>query len=204
MFKNKSFVLLILLFTQAKAVWAVTEADIWVPKRFTVAKHKLLSTAVEAERTDRCQRVIQGQISVEKTTKDAYYFIITCRDKRSVSYNLSYSYPVNGAEPILLNEQKVVMPDQEDVIEDVPTITADEAWPLCLADLKSKTKTMLEVSMVEDNPRAGSPGEQLQVFTIPFDAKNPEGSLLRYEANCQVDVDKNLSLKIAPRRPAGS
>ena len=183
--------------------YGVTEADIWVPKRYTIAKHKLLSTAVEAERTDRCVRAVHGQLNVEKTTKEAYYFIITCRDKRSISYNLSYSYPVNGAAPVLLNEQKIIVPELE-VIEDIPTITANEAWPLCIADLKTKIRTMLDVTVIEDNPNPSDEGLQQQDLIIPFEAKNPQGSVLRYQADCSVDVDKNVSLKISPRRLSAS
>ena len=178
---------------------AVTEDDVWVPKRYTIAKHKLLSTAVEAERTERCARVIEGRMSVEKSTAEAYYFIITCRDKKRTSYNLSYSYQVSGAMPILLNEQISKEPEVLEEVE-LPTVSSNEAWPLCLADVKKKTQLMIDVLMLEDNPKPSDVGEPEQEYIIPFEAKNPQGTRLRYQADCKVDVELNVTSKIGIRR----
>lgn len=202
MFRNKLPLCGLILIAYSPLLMAVTESDIWVPKRYTAAKNKLLSTAVEAERTTRCAQVIQGSLVVEKTTPHAYYFVVTCRDKNRKSYNLSYSYPVNGAEPILLNEQFVVAPEPVVIAAESaePTISANRAWPLCIAALKKKTRTMLDVLMLEDNPRPSDDGLARQVFDIPFDAKNPQGLLLKYQGHCEVDAAGELTLAISGRK----
>lgn len=193
------FILVAVLAFNGSVAFSVSEENVWVPKRYTVAKHKLLSTAVEAERTERCERVILGEMSVEKTSDDFYYFIITCRDKARKSYNLSYHYPVAGGAPILLNEQLSKQPEQELEPEN-PTVSRDQAWPLCLASAREKTVRMLDVVIVEDDPSPSDVGLEKQHVVVPFEARNPQGQRLRYQLNCDVDVELNLRSKIGIRR----
>ena len=199
MFRNKLLISTFILVLVSPLAMAVTDTNIWVPKRYTVAKHKLLSTAVEAERTDRCVEVVHGQMSVEKSTKQTYYFIITCRDKNRVSYNLAYTYPVKGVEPTLVHEQQVYVPEVEIEIAAEPTITANEVWPLCIEQLQQKTKLMIDVVITSENPEPSDEGVQNLLLEIPFEAKNPQGVLLKYKGVCEIDIDKNIDMKLAPR-----
>lgn len=199
MFSNKAIFLLVATAFISTSLWAVTEQDVWVPKRYTVAKHKLLSTAVEAERTERCVSAIQGSLNLQKTTKQAYYFVVTCRDKNRHSYNLSYTYPIDGAMPTLVNEQLIVVEVVEEVVVAVPSISANEAWPLCVDTLRHKVRKMLDVQITELNPEPSDEGLPEQVLVILFEAKDPDGFLLRYQGNCVVDLEKNISMKISGR-----
>ncbi|WP_339671350.1 hypothetical protein [Dasania marina] len=200
-FVNKLTVCSLLWLYGSAMAWAITESQIWVPKRYSEAKHKLLSTAVEAERSPRCVTAIQGSMVVEKTTAEAYYFVITCRDKNRKTYNLSYSYPVAGAMPSLLNEQYLFAPEPvvSSLQSAVPMISANAAWPLCITALQKQTRTMLNVLMLEDNPRPSDQGLPEQVFTIPFDAQNPQGLALKYQAHCAVDGQEAITIKIRGR-----
>ncbi|MGK0441392.1 MAG: hypothetical protein ACJA0N_001190, partial [Pseudohongiellaceae bacterium] len=189
MFCNKLFGIFLTMIIFSVSAFAVTDANIWLPKRYTDGKNKLLSTAVEAERTDRCISAILGEINVEKTSADTYYFVITCRDKNQVSYNLSYTYPVNGAMPTLVKEQLVI--EQE---EEASAITADVAWSLCINEIKQKKRTMLGVTISGEAPSQSDERLEIQTFEIPFDAKSPDDILLRYKTNCTVDIGKNVTI----------
>jgi hypothetical protein len=191
--------LLLLLPLAAQAV----DADrLWLPKKYRHAMMKLENTAFNAESSERCTEVTEGRIDVYKSTDQRYYFIITCRDKLRKTYNISYYYPVEGTAPELVNEQKLPEPEPELLAEQepqVPMISGDDAWQLCLAALQKRSAGMLDVLMMEENPEPGMAPKEQYDYEIPLDAKDPRGTRLRYKGVCKVQAPDQVELKIKAR-----
>lgn len=97
---------LTLLLSLSTLGFALDESRLWLPKKYKGLMPKFITAALEAESTERCQKVINGQFVPNKTTEDYYYFVITCRDIERRTYNISYRYPVDGGD-LESTEQKV-------------------------------------------------------------------------------------------------
>lgn len=166
-------------------VLAVDDNRLWLPKKYKYALDSLRSTAMHAESTERCVSVLRGKLHIKKSTAEAYHFIITCRDANRKSYNIPYTYLVEGGVP--------------DAVEDV-RVTGDESWGRCLARLKHKSKNMLSVLMPEDLlPNGYFKGEKFQ-YDIPFEAKDPWGNRLRYMGVCRISGGGAIELSIKVRK----
>lgn len=185
----------------ATTAYGVKAGRLWLPKKYQHAMVKLENTAYLAGATPRCIEVIAGKIDHSKSTADNFHFVITCRDDNRRSFNMVYDYAVNANAPVLVLEQKRPEPEPELLEEEsVPSMTGDEAWLLCIERLQQKTTKMIDVLYMDENPTPGLVDQSVYSFSIPLEAKNPNGERLRYSGLCKVfSGDGATTLKIAPR-----
>ena len=181
---------------------AVKAGRLWLPKKYQFAMVKLENTAYHAETSERCIEVIGGKIDHSKSSMDNFHFVITCRDSKRRSFNMVYNYPADAGQPELLVEQKRPEPEPEELLEEEEAIriSGDEAWALCLDILEKKSKNMIDVLYVDENPTPGLLDQDEYHYTIPLEAKNPSGSRLRYNGVCQSLADGTTTLSIKVRK----
>ena len=116
---------LLILFCLPTVTMALDESRLWLPKKYQSLMPKFITAALEAESTERCQKVINGQFVPNKTTETFYYFVITCRDIERRTYNISYRYPVEGGE-LESTEQKIVRKKEAQVSPETQPSSSDE------------------------------------------------------------------------------
>lgn len=87
-------------------------------------------------------------------------------------------------------------------IEAIPL--EDRVWADCSSALRKKTASMLDVVVHEDpRPEFRDPGTGGGSYTVDFDARNPRGDTLYYQAACDVSAEGATKLRLRPRpRPA--
>lgn len=185
----------------ASSAHAVKAGRLWLPKKYHYAMVKLENTAYLASQTERCTEVLAGKMDQSKSTAGNFHFVITCRDDKRRSFNRVYHYPSDASAPVLVLEQQRPEPEPEVLVEEAqpPGLSGDEAWLLCIDALKKKTKNMIGVLYMDENPTPGLLAQEGYDFIIPLEAKNPGGNRLRYNGVCQVLPDSTTTLKIAPR-----
>ncbi|MEE8058968.1 MAG: hypothetical protein V3T17_14200 [Pseudomonadales bacterium] len=196
---SKSVLRTLLAFTLLSGQWvlAVDENRIWLPKKYSSVKPKLLAAAKEAEETKRCKQVVAGEMIVRKNTDEHYYFVITCRDESYKTYNLSYHYPVTGQTPALVAEQFPKNAKKKEKVEITATgVNKDQAVTLCRNELISSTDTQDGVTVLEDllaDPVADGEGF---LFAIPFTALSELGNETRYRADCWVGKEGKARIEV--------
>jgi hypothetical protein len=196
---NKCIVaaLMVMALGLSQSAWAVDESSIWLPKRYSDIKPKLLAAAREAEKTERCIKVVAGEMIVGKNTEAYFYFVITCRDKDLKTYNLSYHYPVVGDTPEIVAEQRPQNSRQPETI-DVPVsgIDKDQVLGLCeeglLAATDSLDGTAILANLIEEAQELNSAYH----LRLPFTALSELGNEMRYHADCVVSQDGKVSIDL--------
>ncbi len=194
----------------AQSAMAVDESRIWLPKKYSAVKPKLLAAAREAEQTSRCITVVAGEMIVRKNTDEHYYFVITCRDKHYKSYNLTYLYPVVGQTPELVAEQLPKNTKKQQKIDVAETgIDKEQAAVLCRNELVVATDTLDEVTLLEDllvGPSIVQAEGQLEgqvgvqkshfLYVMPFTALSELGNDARYRADCRVSREGKATIEV--------
>ena len=142
-----------------------------------------------------------GKMDHSKSSADNFHFVITCRDDKRRSFNMIYDYAIDANAPVLVLEQQRPEPEPEVLEEEqAPRLTGNEAWALCIDMLQKKSKNMIDVLYMEENPNPALIGQEEYDFSIPLEAKNPSGNRLRYNGLCKVLADSTTTLKIVPRK----
>ncbi|MFA7554033.1 MAG: hypothetical protein WCY88_07265 [Spongiibacteraceae bacterium] len=190
----------------SSTVFAVEQSTVWLPKKYRALKPQLLSTAVLAEKTDRCIKVVGGEMIVSKNTEDYYYFIITCRDQSASTYNLSYLFPVAGNEAELIAEQSSrldmvpVAANEAGLIEtkgleidagaelEKDIFSREDALKVCQDSIAAEAVLIGRVRSegVSVTDLEGNEVAQFR-FQVGFDIKSWSGSVVRYDASCAID-----------------
>lgn len=199
-FTTVSLVLLTVALVSTTA-HAVKPGRLWLPKNYQYAMGKLENTAYLAGTTERCTEVVAGKIDHSKSSADNFHFVITCRDDKRRSFNMIYNYPADAGAPELVFEQQRPEPEPELAASEAEDgLSGDEAWLLCTEVLTKKTKNMIDVLTMDENPTPGLVAQEVYHFTIPFEAKNPSGSRLKYNGLCEVLLDSTTTLTIKVRK----
>lgn len=202
--QRQSWVVILLVFSVALAAstaYAVKAGRLWLPKKYQYAMVKLENTAYLAGTTERCTEVLAGKMDHSKSSADNFHFVITCRDDKRRSFNMIYDYAIDANAPVLVLEQQRPEPEPEVLEEEqAPRLTGNEAWALCIDMLQKKSKNMIDVLYMEENPNPALIGQEEYDFSIPLEAKNPSGNRLRYSGLCKVLADSTTTLKIVPRK----
>ncbi|HUH37695.1 MAG TPA: hypothetical protein VL027_07110 [Spongiibacteraceae bacterium] len=86
-----------------------------------------------------------------------------------------------------------------DVFEAIPL--PDRLWATCLSALHRKIAPMLGVVVHEEpRPTLRENADGGGAYTILFDARNPRGDMLYYQADCEVAVEGEVAvLRLRPR-----
>ncbi|WP_101759992.1 hypothetical protein [Oceanicoccus sp. KOV_DT_Chl] len=91
--------------------------------------------------------------------------------------------------------------DEEDVAEVVTAIDTAAIVEVCIGELKRETKTMLNVQVLHQQiPELEGNDESGYLAVIPFDALNPSGRTLQYQAECKVGGNGRSTIKLSARK----
>lgn len=184
---KSSFLLLllpsILLFSIESA--AVDASRLWLPKKYSAAKPKLIAAAKRAEETRRCKKVIKGEMITRKNTADAYYFVLTCRDEQARTYNVSYLYPIAGTEAQLIAEQS--NESEKLVVVKSSGVEQEQALTLCKNAVLERASEMRGVKSIDEEIRSEVTKRGLYRYEIPFLAATRLGKNIAHMAHCEVD-----------------
>lgn len=175
---------------------AVDANKIWLPKSFSHVRPKLLAAANDAEQTERCVKVISGEMISRKNTADNYYFVITCRDAQRRSYNLTYLYPITGNTPQLKSEQRPQDYQQEEVVVSETGVNLEQAQTLCINELSVITDE-LETTNLNTAHLSGQQQDNGNfALSLDFTALSELGNDTSYTGNCQVSVQGDVTASI--------
>jgi hypothetical protein len=191
-------VLISLLMSQS--VWSVEASRIWLPKKYSEVKPKLMAAAQVAEETERCNTVVNGEMIVRKNTDEDYYFVITCRDQHNKTYNLTYLYPVVGNNPDLLAEQgsstEQTQTKAKAVDIESSSVNKEQALKLCLNSMASATKDLEEITIKDKDIKEVEERDNYFFYQIPFSTKTELGSPVIYRAECQVTLNGETGIQV--------
>ncbi len=170
--------------------WAVDPGVLWLPKKYSDARPKLMRAARDAENMERCKVVIAGEMIVSKNTSDEYYFVITCRDAGRRSYNLSYQYPRTSDGFELLAEQRSSLSTDKEstTLPGKDGVTREHAITMCTEALAEETVLTDWTEVLEDSIQELEHDNQW-VFHLqfPFQGKNRFDELVEFNSDCYVD-----------------
>ena len=200
---SKTALPLLILLSLLSGQWAyaVSESRIWLPKKYSSAKPKLMLAAREAEQTQRCMEVVAGEMIVRKSTAEHYYFVIGCRDENFKTYNLSYRYPVIGEVPELVAEQISRNTQKKQKVEVADIGVSQQQVPsLCRNELAVVTDAQDEVTLLEE--LLTDPIEQADgfLYVMPYTALSELGNAARYRADCRVSKEGKAAIDITLER----
>lgn len=190
--------LVLLLMVPVQQVYAVDASRIWLPKKYQEIKPKLLDAAREAESSERCMKVVAGEMIVRKNTAEHYYFIVTCRDATFKTYNLTYLYPVAGNTPELLAEQLSLeeqAKQQEVDIED-DGVNEEQALTLCQNEMAKQIDEMDAVTVIEEEVGPVDLRQGYFHYQLPFTTRSGLGSAILYRGDCAVSPKGETTLDI--------
>lgn len=175
---------------------AVDANKIWLPKSFSHVRPKLLAAANQAEQTERCVKVISGEMISRKNTDENFYFVITCRDAQHRSYNLSYLYPVVGDVPKLKSEQRPQGYQQEEVVVSETGVNLEQAQTLCINELTATTDEFETTGLDAANLSGQQQGDGAYALVLSFTALSELGNDTLYSGNCQVSAEGEVTANI--------
>jgi len=185
------------LILAGQSALAVDANRIWLPKKYNSVKPKLMAAAIEAEKTDRCVKVIAGEMITRKNTEDHFYFMITCRDQNRITYNLTYLYPKEGYKAELVSEQNPSNAIKQEEVEITEAgVDKEQVLVLCKNEFITATDTLDNIVVLE-NLLAEVRGEDRGFsYNIPFTALSEFGSPARYRAECNVSHEGKATIDI--------
>lgn len=175
---------------------ALDKSRLWLPNKYKELMPKLVDTAMQAEKTSRCQWVINGEISLSKSTEQHYHFIITCRDENKRSYILNYLYPIDAEQAKLVAEQggrsssgQTNVPDGDGASEQEDSGLNEQAvLGICREALIAETDAMDDVVVIEEGVVNEAELPESFFFRLPFNSSSELGAEVRYRADCSVDA----------------
>lgn len=202
---------------------AVSQGNLWLPKKYQHLYPNLLYAAQLAEASNDCALVTSGQIDEQRSSADRPVFNIKCRGYDGITFAvrvedfsddrkpsiivrastgepLDYSVAEQAAQAEAEPAEPRVLPGFEKEMAGPQTIDVDEGWQICLAGIQRKSRNM-QGKVFYDDPR---PEPELLdngnlVFELAFDARSPGGQPLLYLAVCTV-LDNGLHVvKITTR-----
>lgn len=180
---SKLLVLLLLCFSQSGN--ALDIEKLWLPKSYRGHYVQLVHAATSAEALERCVKVVEGTIDLERSAEGHPIFRILCRQKNHKTYNEM----IDG-----LTYETLTSANYEEVVE-------TELWSHCHAALLSRTEKMMGLKWLTQLPPEADVLEKGKAeFTVDFDAKNMYQQTLQYRATCSVADDSPAELKVQKRQ----
>ncbi len=189
--------LVLLLIVPVQQVHAVDANRIWLPKKYQEVKPKLMKAARDAESTERCVNVVAGEMIVRKNTAEHYYFIVTCRDAKFKTYNLTYHYPVAGSIPELIAEQ--LSPQEQAKQQDVEIedgVDEAQALTLCQNEMATLIDEMDAMTVIAEEVSPVDVQQGLFHYQLPFTTRSGLGSAILYRGDCIVSPEGDTTLDI--------
>lgn len=116
-------------------------------------------------------------------------------------FNFEIPFKANDPEGNQRNFKAYCRVDEEGEADISKAIDKDAIVAVCIGEVKRKTKKMKSVVILEDEiPELLGGEESGYVAIIPFDASNPAGKALHYQADCRVGGNGRSTIKLGARR----
>lgn len=185
---------LLLLYVPAAAL---DERRLWLPVRYQSLYLPLVKAAQRAEALDRCVTVMEGTMDIEQSRPGHPIFRILCRQPNGHTYNemvdgLTFTTLTTPAvvERELTQEEQELLRQQEQARRQAEIAARKtEAWEFCRRKLVYSTRMMLSLQWLVDLEGLPEPEvfeEDNIRFRADFDARNMQGELLHFTAECRV------------------
>lgn len=178
---------------------ALDDSRLWLPKSYRSHYVALVNAALAAEATNRCVTVLEGTIDLTLSSQEKAVFRILCRQESGVSYNEIVDG--DSYETLTTPTQSDSYWSEDARLEREMQVRKKEFWSRCDAMLKVRTRLMNDLQWVSEVP---SPpvtiSETSAEYLVDFDAKTPEGTILKYRARCSVSDSQDAQVEIT-RRP---
>ena len=211
---NRSLLIGVIPFCLSAASGAVDNDRLWLPAKYGGLFLKLKEAAeLTEQKVDRCQKVMRGTIDLEQSTNEKPIFRILCKQESGLTYNemvdglnmVTLTTPIPPEKtPEELAEEARLKAEAEALEKEKAFIKArEELWVACNDMLDQKIEYMHNVvKLTEGIPaRTGDFNDLAEVrFLINFNAEDMDGNALRYQATCRKSEDKNVRLKVKPRK----
>ena len=179
------FVSLIATVLFANESIAVNRDQLWLPRDYYRHFRSLYKAAEISEQTERCQYVIAGTLSQERSTKEHPVFIVTCRDQE----RQTFAYIVDGLSLDILN--RPAPPDPEMLAQQELQKEIEKKWMACQEQIKKRTRGLRGIAWLgQETPEAKMDGDQIIGFEQDFNASDPNGYVLHFKARCHYEGDK--------------
>lgn len=180
------------------ALSAIDDSRLWLPKNYEHYFSKLRRAARTAEKTDRCESVVRGQLHQERSRPDHPVYRIICRDIDRVTYSvlidgLTYEdlTPADKRKNSLSAAQLQSMRD-------------DKYWEICQRELSARTGKMMGLTWLTEAMPAPDRSEALkEVFAVDFNAHDIQKQPLRYRAYCTFTREQESDDEKRRRQRAG-
>lgn len=190
------------------------ESRLWLPLSHEKLYLKLKQATQSAENLERCLKVLESTVDLEKSTSYTPFFKVLCRQPNGRTYTeivdgttfhtLTTIVPVKKE----LSAQEVEAKRLESLRlkEEARMTKMASHFALCAEALNEKTQLMLELNNLFDETLTPKLFDEKNThFIMDFDAEDPSKNPLRYRAFCTIssknsDSQEKLELKVR-RRP---
>ena len=116
-------------------------------------------------------------------------------------FKIQIPFTANDPDGNQRNFKASCLVDEEGGAEVVTAIDPDAIVDVCINELHRETKNMKQVQVLtEEIPPLQAGGESGYTALIPFDAKNPSGRTLHYQATCTVGGNGSSVISVGARR----
>lgn len=183
--------------------FAVKESRLWLPRAQQELRPLLLAAAQLAENSDECEEVVSGELDADPSADADPVFRIVCRNPAGYTYSVRV---VDAGKPgAKLEKVQSGVPASGKVTSSAqsPSVTGEGAAKKCMAAVQLRTSGMAGAKLDEAALRplsSATAGELL--YGLDFDATDPSGNVLRFQAICRVAAGGNAGVEIKPRRTA--
>ncbi len=195
MFITKRFTLLLFLFSNSSV--AALQGNFWLPSSYSALMPVLEQAVLEAESTPKCQKVISGSISEQRSTLSSPVFKLVCRNEAGATYPLIYN-AISG-QLIDLDAETKKQQTQLSKVDELATIS--KSWKRCANEFRERTNKMKGVKVTDEyNQLPNVVKNGLAKFLIDFNVAGPYGLVRKQRAICEVDyeseaVHMNISVR---------
>lgn len=170
----------------------LSEANLWLPPRYKEHLPQLEEAAAKVAGTERCQKVVRGELLESKSTTGKPVFRIICRDEKVKTY-VTLIDGVTFDELHASGETRL-----EQKRRHLPNYSR-----LCLDQLKQRAKRMNSPEFPASAELQPSLLSRDEVeFEVDFAARGQGGADLEYRGYCQFKSIAEYKVTIKPRPKA--
>lgn len=182
---------------------------LWLPVKYEYLYLKLKEATTAAANLERCSKVLEATVDLEKTQIDKPIFRVLCRQPNGRTYNEivdgNTSRTLTTYVPIVeeLSEEALLAQEQERIrlAEEAKRQRKIDMFNLCKLEFERVSEFMLSVEPLFDSSQEPTSQTATQlVYHLNFNAQNPQKEPLRYHGLCVVNEQKVESFKVRSRR----
>ncbi|MBX2857330.1 MAG: hypothetical protein KTR17_01605 [Cellvibrionaceae bacterium] len=189
---------------------AVDDSRLWLPGRYQSLFVDLKQAAQSAGNLDKCHKVLSGTLDLDQSSAEKPIFRILCRKPNGKTYNEMVDgvskqtlTTLQGSEAVLNLDALIDLRQREGASRKVQVINEQIKlfWPVCKNAFLKRTSQMINVKTFFEGDIDPVEYQQWQLtFQFDFDAEDPSGAPLKYEATCRIRSLKDFDIEIRSRR----